>query len=92
MTPDTDTLTRPAGSLDVDTAPVVAPAEPGDHERMSHYAIKGKVAASYAIGTPLTALCGKTWVPSRDPKRFPVCKTCQEILDAAFPPPPGDDA
>jgi hypothetical protein len=25
------------------------------------------------------ALCGKVWVPSRDPQRFPVCPECKEI-------------
>ncbi len=31
------------------------------------------------MGTPVTALCGKVWVPSRDPQRYPVCPTCKEI-------------
>ena len=38
-------------------------------------------------GTPVTALCGKVWVPSRDPKRYPVCPTCKEIYEML---PPGD--
>ena len=29
--------------------------------------------------TPVIALCGKVWVPGRDPQRFPVCPTCKEI-------------
>jgi hypothetical protein len=32
-------------------------------------------------GTPVVALCGKVWVPSRDPKRFPVCPECQRLYD-----------
>jgi preprotein translocase subunit SecF len=32
-------------------------------------------------GTPVVALCGKVWVPSRDPDRYPVCKTCAEIRE-----------
>jgi hypothetical protein len=28
------------------------------------------------------------WVPSRDPKRYPVCPTCKEIYEGL---PPGDD-
>ena len=31
------------------------------------------------LGTPVVALCGKVWVPSRDPERFPICPECQEI-------------
>jgi hypothetical protein len=30
-------------------------------------------------GTPIRALCGKIWVPSRDPKKYPVCPECKEI-------------
>ena len=31
------------------------------------------------MGTPVVALCGKVWVPSRAPEKFPVCPECQEI-------------
>lgn len=30
-------------------------------------------------GTPVTALCGHTWVPQKDPEKLPVCGTCAEI-------------
>ncbi|HEX4788548.1 MAG TPA: DUF3039 domain-containing protein [Actinospica sp.] len=53
----------------------------GDHERFSHYAPKDKITEAMVFGTPVTALCGKTWVPSRDPKRYPICPTCKEIYD-----------
>jgi len=52
----------------------------GDHERLAHYAPKDKVTESYIMGTPITALCGKIWVPSRDPKRYPICPECKELL------------
>lgn len=55
--------------------------EPGDHERFSHYAPKAKIMESMVTGTPLVALCGKVWVPSRDPERFPVCPVCKEIFE-----------
>lgn len=51
----------------------------GDHERFSHYVKKEKIVESAVSGKPVTALCGKRWVPSRDPKRFPICPTCKEI-------------
>jgi hypothetical protein len=60
---------------------VEQPVEPGDHERFSHYAPKDKIVESMVTGTPLIALCGKVWVPSRDPNRFPVCPMCKEIYD-----------
>jgi hypothetical protein len=53
----------------------------GDHERFAHYAPKEKIVEASVMGTPITALCGKVWVPSRDPKRFPVCPECKDIYD-----------
>ena len=35
-------------------------------------------------GKPVKALCGKKWVPSRDPKRYPVCPTCRERKAAGW--------
>ena len=54
----------------------------GDHERFSHYVKRDKQMQSMVEGTPLKALCGKVWVPSRDPKRFPVCPECKEIYES----------
>src|ERR1700745_543354 len=42
----------------------------GDHERFAHYVVKDKIMDSAVNGTPMVALCGKVWVPSRDPSRF----------------------
>ncbi|GAA2059741.1 DUF3039 domain-containing protein [Catenulispora yoronensis] len=55
--------------------------EPGDEERFAHYAERDKIMEASVFGTPLTALCGKVWVPSRDPSRFPVCPECKEIFE-----------
>ncbi len=55
--------------------------EPGDHERFSHYAHKDKIMEAMVMGTPCVALCGKVWVPSRDPQKFPLCPTCKEIFE-----------
>jgi uncharacterized C2H2 Zn-finger protein len=27
------------------------------------------------------ALCGKMWVPTRDPDRFPICPNCKDIYE-----------
>jgi hypothetical protein len=56
----------------------------GDHERFAHYAEKNEIMEAMINGTPIVALCGKIWVPSRDPKKFPICPTCKEIYDALF--------
>ena len=29
----------------------------------------------------MVALCGKVWVPGRDPNKFPVCPMCKEIYE-----------
>ena len=61
----------------------------GDHDRFSHYARKDKLTEAMVMGTALVALCGKVWVPSRDPKKFPVCPSCKEIWESM---PQGDDS
>jgi hypothetical protein len=53
----------------------------GDHEREAHYAPKEEVMEALVNGTPVTALCGKKWVPFRNPDNYPVCKTCTEIYE-----------
>ena len=49
------------------------PLRRGDHEKFAHYAPKEQIMQALVEGTPVRALCGKLWVPSRDPERFPVC-------------------
>lgn len=68
---------------------VEQPVEPGDHERFAHYVRKEKVLESALSGTPVVALCGKVWVPGRDPQKFPVCPVCKEIYEGLRPE-PGD--
>ena len=41
--------------------------------------------------SPVVALCGKVWVPGRDPKKFPVCPVCKEIYDGLRAPQDGKD-
>lgn len=79
--------TRPAGfGTDVleDTRldQQVIPTDEGDHERFSHYVPKEKLMDAMINGTPVVALCGKVWVPSRDPERFPVCPECKDVWDS----------
>jgi hypothetical protein len=75
---------------------VEQPVEPGDHERFAHYVRKEKILESALSGDPVVALCGKVWVPGRDPKKFPVCPVCKEIFEGLRPgkgdgPGKGDD-
>ena len=65
--------------------------EPGDHERFAHYVRKNKIMDSAMSGDPVVALCGKVWVPGRDPKKFPVCPTCKEIFEGLRAPQDGQN-
>jgi len=66
--------------------------EPGDHERFAHYVRKEKILESAMSGKPVIALCGKVWVPGRDPSKFPVCPVCKEIYEGLRDPQDGDGA
>jgi hypothetical protein len=67
---DTDLLTRPELQDD-----------DGGHDRYSHYVKKEKVVESAVTGKAVKALCGKKWIPSRDPEKYPICPACKEIYD-----------
>lgn len=56
----------------------------GDHDRFAHYVEKDEITYALVHGVPVIALCGKVWVPSRAPDKYPVCKTCSDILDGLF--------
>jgi hypothetical protein len=64
--------------LDFDTR--VDPGEP----KYAHYAEATSVTEGHVLGTPVMAICGKLFIPSRDPKKFPLCPICKEIADALF--------
>jgi hypothetical protein len=74
---------------DLDRTPRTAHSD-GDHERFAHYVRKEKILESALSGDAVIALCGKVWVPGRDPNRFPVCPACKEIF-GGLPPGGGDD-
>jgi Protein of unknown function (DUF3039). len=63
----------------------------GDHERFAHYVEKSKIVESNVTGVPVRALCGKVWVPNRDPKKYPVCPECKRIYDELPPGEPAND-
>ncbi len=65
---DTDTLTRP-----------VEQEDDGGHDRFAHYIKKEKIVESAVTGKAVRALCGKKWIPGRDPEKFPICPLCKEI-------------
>lgn len=52
----------------------------GGHDRFAHYVSKSDIVRSNVEGVPVVALCGKKWIPNRDPSRYPVCPTCKELM------------
>jgi hypothetical protein len=56
----------------------------GDHDRFAHYVRKRELEKARRTGKPVTALCGKRWVPDRDPSRYPMCQTCADIVAESF--------
>jgi Protein of unknown function (DUF3039) len=76
-------VTRPAQTIprldeDVETGEPVAAhivkTEPGE-------SAAAKVLEARIYGTPIEALCGHVWVPSRDPGKHPLCQKCKEIYE-----------
>ena len=76
--------------------PVIAPTETptqetsrvdtdgGDHDRYAHFCRKDDIMRAMVTGEAIVALCGKRWVPTRDPERFPICPTCIERKAAGW--------
>lgn len=77
----------------IDVANVVQ-IDDGDHERFTHIVLEGfhpkkgdfipvgnSVVAGIINAAPVRALCGKVWVPGKDPKKYPVCPTCREVAE-----------
>ena len=56
----------------------------GDHDRFAHYVRKDDHLRGYVMGEEIEALCGKKWIPSRDPSRYPVCPTCKELASRLY--------
>jgi hypothetical protein len=55
-------------------------SDDGDDEHLAHIVYPASaVTEALVTGKPCQALCGKVWVPSRDPTRYRVCPTCREV-------------
>ena len=78
-TTTTTESTRTTGHPDIRPDPVTN--DGGDHERFAHYVDRDKATEATVLGTPVVALCGKVWVPSRDPKKYPVCPECKRLYE-----------
>ena len=68
--PETDRVTEPG----TPAAAHIVKTEPGE-------SAAAKVMEARIYGTPIEALCGHVWVPSRDPKQLPLCEECKSIYE-----------
>lgn len=76
LEPTGATITRTEETTETEDGPVahIVRTKPGEDAA-------AKVLEARIEGTPLEALCGHTWVPSRDPKQLPVCQKCKDIYE-----------
>lgn len=80
----TDLETMPIVDDDVDTDAETQTGEPtsahivkaGPGENGAALVLEARI-----MGTPIEALCGFIWVPSKDPKQLPVCEKCKGIYE-----------
>lgn len=63
---------------------VVTKDSDGEHDRFAHIVVPASaVTEAYITGAAVRALCGKTWVPSRNPEKYSVCPSCKDIFEVA---------
>jgi Protein of unknown function (DUF3039) len=84
------------GSTTLAPARPLPDLDEGDHDRMAHIVLEGyhpkdggdfvstgpSVVEGIVNGTAVRALCGKEWVPGRNPARYGLCPTCKEIAES----------
>ena len=85
---------EPAGGTTLAPARPDPDLDDGDHDRMAHIVLEGytpkggefvstgpSVVEGMVNQTAVRALCGKEWVPGRNPARYGLCPTCKEIAE-----------
>jgi hypothetical protein len=78
-----DLVTTPAETRP-DVEQVVEPGQPANAHIVKvgpGESAAAKVLEARIYGTPVEALCGYVWVPSRDPKQLPLCEECKSIYE-----------
>jgi len=51
-------------------------------DNLTHVVFKGDDLKGFVLGTPVRALCGRVWVPSKTPDPKNVCKPCLKVLES----------
>ena len=76
--------TGPATITETVVEPRLTDGDDGEHDRFAHYVRKDDIMRSAVDGVAVIALCGKKWIPNRDPERYPVCPSCKEIYESVL--------
>lgn len=66
--------------VQTDTSMAPTPTRAAEPIR-AHYVRREDCTRGYVLGEPIQALCGKEWVPSRDPERYAMCETCETLME-----------
>jgi hypothetical protein len=53
----------------------------GSHDAFAHYVLKAEQMRAAVTGEPCIALCGKVWVPNRNPDGLTVCPECKDVYE-----------
>jgi hypothetical protein len=67
---------------DLDAAPIVETTEGDEAPDAAHIVTQKDLIHSQVTGEAIRALCGKMWVPKRNPDDYPVCQACVDVLNA----------
>jgi hypothetical protein len=55
-----------------------------DSDSVAHIIKKSDWEKAYIMGEPVMALCGKLWVPHKNPDNLPMCGRCTETFREIF--------
>lgn len=57
---------------------VMVPPDEND-ENPQAYVLRARIE-----GFAVTAICGHTWFPTRDPKNYPLCTRCKDLYENGY--------
>jgi len=76
-----ETITQP--DVDLDAPPVIELDESDEPPDAAHVVRQQDLIHSQITGEAIRALCGKLWVPKRNPDDYPICQACVDLLNAS---------
>lgn len=51
-------------------------------EGFAHYAESASVTEGYILGKLVLAICGESFIPSKDPLKLSICPKCKELAES----------